>query len=113
MIVKNTIKPNQVMRYMDWSKIIHTLYFHPDFVKEPLSLALKNMVVIGNVVTLDEKLKFYSGQNSPVLHRVLQSLKGVDTGYHNLVSCFTNPSFLTSLEFSLKLIALKPVKFAP
>ena len=42
-------------------------YFHVDFIKEPLSLALQNVMTVGRIVTLDEKLKYYSGCNSPCL----------------------------------------------
>ena len=63
-----------VLTFKTWSRRLHKCYFVPDFIKECLSLSLESMVDLGSVVTLEEKLKAYSGRNSPCV-----------------VSCLTKP----------------------
>jgi hypothetical protein len=65
--IRHSLGISKVMRRMDWSRLLNSFYFTPEFIKGPLSHALENMVDIGRVVTLDEKLKYYGGVNSPCI----------------------------------------------
>ena len=66
---KNKLKESsgrlRLMDYETWSKILSCSYFTEEFVRGPLSSSLEKIVDYGGIVTLDEKLRGYSGLNSP------------------------------------------------
>ena len=53
------------MKFDTWVNLIKDNHFTPDFTKEALSLSLEGLIDYGNLVVLDEKLRYYSGSNSP------------------------------------------------
>ena len=53
------------MTFERWGKIVDSLYFTPEFVRGPLSAAIEATICYGRFVILDEKLRKYTGANSP------------------------------------------------